>query len=170
MASFLDSILQFVLNIVVLGAIAFFLLYQYGKKKRIKEAFSGKSAEYLSSAKKMVELGEYKLALSAVRNSVESLVKYIGSRYGMYFDESELQLLEMIDVLADKGVVSDDQRSLMHKARIEGNKGSHVALNEADITKREASHAIKIMDDLILSLQKTHGKALAEMFLGIEPE
>lgn len=137
------------------------------REKRIKEAreaFTGKYAEYLASSKKMCDMGEFKLSLAALRNSLEALVKYMCSCYGVPVIQGEQNLLGLIDALAACGGINEAQCSLMHKVRMATNKGSHVELNEEAIIAPEAVSAIKKMEELLSLLYQTHKNILPGMF------
>lgn len=88
-----------------------------------------KSRDYYLSAKKMVAQNESELALSAIRNSLESYVKQLCRKSAIEFDSRETTLETMINALYESNVVDSRDRDLMHNTRKECNKGSHVDID-----------------------------------------
>ena len=168
MFDFLGNLVDFLLQLGLLAALALILLLRWKKARDAKENFSGKSADFVTSAKKVADIGEYKLALAAIRNSLEALVKYIGRNKWRSLTENEPSLLDMIDALYDagRGTINSEEHKLMHKIRIMGNKGVHVAINEEPVPESEARKAISMMERLIGMLGVTHGDKMPELFEG----
>ena len=123
------------------------------KRALAVKTFRGKPAEYFESAQKMASMGENKLALASLRNSLEALVKHICSKYGINTNDPDTSLLQLIDQLYNAGAIDSQQRALMHKIRISANKGSHVELYESNVSEQEARETLKDMSDLIFSLK-----------------
>ena len=132
--------------------------------KEARKAFKGKYAEYFESAKKMANMGEYKLSLAALRNSLEALIKYLCGRYGIPTGLEDTSLLTLIDRLYAGNAITVSQKNLMHEIRMASNKGSHVALNEIPVTSSDAYGAIMKMDNLLTSMYETHKNLVPGMF------
>ena len=129
-------------------------------------AFKGKPAEFLETAKRMDSLKEPKMALSAVRNSLEALIKIMADEVGLRFDP-ETTLFGMIEALDEGGWLHKSQVDLMHQIRIRCNRGSHVELNEMDIGSNEGYEAIQLMEQLIFDIGQYQGKYMPDVFTDI---
>lgn len=111
---------------------------------KLEQTFS-----FYEKAKKMIELNESELALSSIRNALESLVKQICHHASLDFDTREMTLEKMIDQLRDFGIATETEISLMHKIRKECNKGSHIDIDGRGVTVNDAKTALSYLENLM---------------------
>ncbi len=124
-----------------------------------------KSKDYYLSAKKMLAQNESELALSAIRNSLESYVKQLCRKSAIEFDSRESTLETMINSLFESNVVDSRDRDLMHGIRKECNKGSHVDIDgkgpELEIAETAMDYLESLFDErrIVGSISQTQQAA-----------
>lgn len=103
--------------------------------------------KYCMKAKELLDMKEMEgPALMTIRNSLESLIKYLCKMCSIDYDTRETDLSIMIDSLYNSGMITDSTRSLMHRTRQLCNKGAHV---DEDISAADAVDAYKYMVEIL---------------------
>lgn len=111
---------------------------------------------HLDKAKKMLEMGEVRFALTSCRNSLELLVKQMCSHSGIAFDTSEATIETMIDQLFISNITTDYEKDLMHRVRMASNKGAHIDINNSEIHMDSVIECINDLEKLIDSVKENY--------------
>ena len=106
--------------------------------------------KYYTQAKELLGMnGMEGPALMTIRNSLESLIKYLCKMCAIDNDTRETDLSIMIDRLHNSGLITDGTRSLMHKTRQLCNKGAHV---DEHISAADAADAYNYMGEVLTAV------------------
>lgn len=111
-----------------------------------------RAINFLEKSKKMIGMDEGRLALSSVRNALESIVKQLSALSGLNTSTKEATLETMINELYDSGIIDREELDLMHSVRMVSNKGSHIDIEDDEIKIEEAIEASSTLERLFEKL------------------
>ena len=111
-------------------------------------------------AQKMMNLGEYELALISARRSLESLVKQLCDAHSISYNSREHTLEVLINSLREYGIINEDEKRLMHRIRIESNKGSHVDSQAKSVSVNTAHQTVKKLKKLLSEIEKSNPESI----------
>ena len=111
-------------------------------------------------AQKMMDLGEYELALISARRSLESLVKQLCNVHSISYNSREHTLEILINSLREYGIINEDEKRLMHRIRIESNKGSHVDSQVKSVSVNTAHQTVKKLKKLLSEIEKSNPESI----------
>ena len=111
-------------------------------------------------AQKMMDLGEYELALISARRSLESLVKQLCNVHSISYNSREHTLEVLINSLREYGIINEDEKRLMHRIRIESNKGSHVDSQVKSVSVNTAHQTVKKLKKLLSEIEKSNPESI----------
>ena len=111
-------------------------------------------------AQKMMNLGEYELALISARRSLESLVKQLCDAHSISYNSREHTLEVLINSLREYGIINEDEKRLMHRIRIESNKGSHVDSQVKSVSVNTAHQTVKKLKKLLSEIEKSNPESI----------
>lgn len=111
-------------------------------------------------AQKMLDLGEYELALISARRSLESLVKQLCDAHSISYNSREHTLEMLINSLREYGIINEDEKRLMHRIRIESNKGSHVDSQDRSVSVNTAHQTVRKLKKLLSEIEKSNPESM----------
>lgn len=100
----------------------------------------------IKKANLRLEEGEFDDALHTLRGVMELIAENLCKKYNLYFD-SKPTLENRIDAIVHSANFTNNQRDVMHKARILGNKGSHRQTEKA--TASDVTYAMELVNKSI---------------------